>query len=341
MAGVGGRLLKLGAAALFCAAFSVSVIAHEAPRREPGKSQQDSGKKLGKDANEHGVETENLFGFTHGSDTGEAGSAGVSTEGLLALGKRIGSFRALGTKLELGVGATDDFSLSMSALGACHRIRNVPELDDVGGRCGISGVGTEFRWRLLNRRSAPFGLTLHTEPAFTRLDETSGKPGRGLRAENKIIIDRELLPDTLFGAVNLIYGLGKFRERFALETERGSVGGVSGALAVRLSKITFLGGEVQYLRAYDGLGLDRFSGQAIYAGPSLYAQLTEKLWVSAVWNAQLSGREAIDRREVAAAVVAALDAGEDPLAAVPVRQLHLDLRNFTRHLIRVKAGFDF
>jgi hypothetical protein len=276
MARIGGRLLLAMAAAFFCATASVPTPAHDAPGGEAG-SQQGNGQGAGSDAKEDGVETENLFGFTHGSDTGQAGSVGISAEGLLALGKRIGTYRALGMKLlELGVGATDDFSISMSALGACHRIRNVPELDDVGGRCALAGVSTEFRWRLLNRRAAPFGLTLHTEPIFTRIDDTSGKPGRGLLADNKMILDRELLSDTLFGAINLIYRLGKFRERFAPETERRSIGGASSAIAVRLSKTTFVGAEVQYLRAYDGLGLDRFRGKAIYAGPSLFVQLTEK-----------------------------------------------------------------
>jgi hypothetical protein len=301
----------------------------------------DSGLAEGASDAPEGVETENLFGFTNGSDTGEAGSKEFSPEAAMALGKRGGSYRAFGTKLELGFGVTDDFSFSMSALGDCHRIRNVMDFDDVRGRCGLNGVGAEVRWRLLNRKTAPFGLTLHAEPSFARFDESSGQVGRKIGSENKIILDKELIPDTLFGTVNLLYEPERFRERLVIPAERGSVGGVAAALSHRVSKTTFVGGELRYLRAYDGFALNRFSGQALYAGPTLYTQLTEKAWLSAAWNIQVAGREALDRRDVAAGIVEALEAGEDPLSAVPVRRSHLDLKNFERHRIKVKAGFEF
>jgi hypothetical protein len=36
-----------------------------------------------------------------------------------------------------------------------------------------------------------------------------------------------------------------------------------------------------------------------------------------------------------------IEAGKTPLSAVPVRRSRLDLRNFERHQIQLKAGFDF
>src|SRR5215207_442080 len=68
------------------------------------------------------VETENIFGFTAGSDTGDATGKGVSAEATPRTGRRIGAYRALGTKTEFGFGVTDDFNMSFSALGSC-RIR--------------------------------------------------------------------------------------------------------------------------------------------------------------------------------------------------------------------------
>jgi hypothetical protein len=299
----------------------------------------------------HGTETENLFGFTLGSDTDEAGAKGVAIENVVRTGKRAGAYRALGSKLEFAFAVTDDFSLSMSALGDCHRIRDVPEFDDVRRRCAFNGIGGEVRWRFLNRNTGPFGLTLHLEPSFARFDEESGKVGRKLGSENKLIFDRELVPDTLFGAVNLLYEPERMRERFALNTERGSVGGVAGALALRVSPIAFVGAEVRYLRAYEGLAFRRYQGDAVYVGPTLFAKLGEKGWIQAAWNAQVAGREAPDRRERAAAVVDALNqnaaavaAGEDPPALTlpdfPGRR-RLNLRNFERHQFRLKTGFEF
>ena len=48
----------------------------------------DSGLAEGASDAQEGVETENLFGFTNGSDTGEAGSKEFSPEAAMALGKR-------------------------------------------------------------------------------------------------------------------------------------------------------------------------------------------------------------------------------------------------------------
>src|SRR5215210_4082247 len=62
-----------------------------------------------------GVETENIFGFTAGSDTGDAIAKGVSAEATPRIGKRIGTYRALGSKAEFGFGVTDDFNMSFSA----------------------------------------------------------------------------------------------------------------------------------------------------------------------------------------------------------------------------------
>ena len=46
------------------------------------------------------------------------------------------------------------------------------------------------------------------------------------------------------------------------------------------------------MRAYGSLGLDGFFGQALFAGPTLYLKLSQRMALSAAWNAQLTGRGA-------------------------------------------------
>ena len=301
------------------------------------------------------VETENIFGFTAGSDTGDANGKGLSAEATPRIGKRIGAYRALDTKTEFGFGVTDDFNMSFSALGDCHRIRNVPEFDDVGGRCAFNGFGTQVRWRFLDRSKGPFGLTLQLEPSFARIDGGSGLAGRGVGAENKLIFDRELVPGVLFGAVNLLYDVARFRERNALASERGGRPGVSAALAVQVAPKVLLGAEARYQRTYEGLSLSRYSGDAFFVGPTLFAQ-SGNVWLSAAWNVQVAGREAVNRPERAAAIVEAANATADALAAalaagdpppapvapdLPVRHRRLNLKDFERHQLKLKVGFDF
>jgi hypothetical protein len=298
---------------------------------------------------DEGVETENLFGFTLGSDTEEAGSKGVSSENVARLGKR-GTYRALDQKLEFEFGATDNLSLSFALLGDYHHVRSVPGLDDVSGRYAFNGFGGELRWRFLDRKTSPFGLTLHLEPSVARIDEGSGQAGRKLGSENKLIFDRELIPDTLFGAVNLIYDVERVKERREnFVAAREAAAGIGAALSYRLTDNLFMGAEARYLRAYEGFSLKKWQGQALYLGPTLFATFLENGTISAAWNVQVAGREAIDRAEraeafaeYAEATEAALAAGE-ALPAAPEfgRRGRRDLVNFERHQLRLKVGFSF
>jgi hypothetical protein len=78
----------------------------------------------------------------------------------------------------------------------------------------------------------------------------------------------------------------------------------------------FVGAEARYLRRYEGLGLDRFAGHALFIGPTIYANLSEHSWVALAWSTQVAGRSVDD----------------------PGR---LDLTNFERHQARVLFGFTF
>ena len=344
MAGA-SSVLPVIAAALLWAATTTESYAQSGRADHMDVAAQGNGQ--GKD---NGIETEDLFGFTAGSDTAEAGSKGLAFETVAAIGKRAGSYRGLGQKLEFGFGATDNLSISFSLRGDYHRIRSVPGFDDVGGRYAFNGFGSELRWRFLDRKTAPFGLTVQIEPSVSRIDDRSGQSGRKIGSENKLIFDRELVPNTLFGAINLLYDVERMKERReGFVAEREANAGIGAALAYRVTDQLFLGAEARYLRSYEGFALERFQGQALFVGPTLFAKIFEKGWISAAWNVQVSGREAVDRPGRAAALAeynesleTALAAG-DPLPPLPVfgRRGRYDLANFERHQIKLKAGFEF
>jgi hypothetical protein len=60
-------------------------------------------------------------------------------------------------------------------------------------------------------------------------------------------------------------------------------------MAARLTGALFLGGEIGYLRAYDGASLESFSGDAVFAGPTFYLQISRQVAMSAAWNVQIAG----------------------------------------------------
>lgn len=264
---------------------------------------------------EHGIETESLFGFTLGSDTEHAGAKGVAIEIVGRFGKRAGSYNAYGKKLEFAYGLTENVSAGVGLFAIHQRVSGVPGFENVDA-FSFNGIGGELRWRFLNRSTNPFGMTLHLEPSVQSHDELTGLRGIKYGSENKLIFDTELMKDRWFAAFNVIYEIEYVKERGATEWERASKFGFGFAVTNQIAKNVFLGIETRYLRAYDGLLLGTFTGEAIYLGPTLYTKLAPNAWLSLAWNHQVWGEE----------------------VGNPLR---LDLVNFERNHVRLKAGIEF
>ena len=101
----------------------------------------------------------------------------------------------------------------------------------------------------------------------------------------------------------------------ATEWERGTVGGASVAGSWQVAKNLFLGAETRYLRAYDGLSLGTYRGDAVYVGPTL-TLVKGAGFLNLAYSGLVGGKEK------------GSSGG-------------LDLVNFERHQIRLKAGFHF
>lgn len=263
----------------------------------------------------HGIETENMFGFLSGSDTDEKGAKAVAVEIVGRSGKRDGNYHAVSKKLEIGYGVTDDLSMAVGFLASYHNIKNVTGFTDVQG-LRFNGLGGELRYRFLSRPQHGWGLTLHLEPSWQRHDEVTGIEAVKWGSENKLILDKELLSGKLFGAVNLMHEMEKVREKGAGLTERGSVIGVGAALSYAVLPQTFVGGELRYLRSYDGLEMRAYTGDAVFVGPTLFSHVTEQFWISAAYGVQVYGQ---------------------PRAST--QSLNLD--TFDRHHFRLKIGAHF
>lgn len=184
-------------------------------------------------AHDHGLETENLFGFTLGSDTEHAGAKGLALETVGRFGKRDGTYAGVSKKLEFSYGVTNDISAALGLFGDYHRVAGVTGFDDVQG-FNFNGIGGEVRWRLLRRGPSPFGLTLHIEPSVQRVDELTGLRGIKYGAENKLILDTELVKERVFAAFNAIYEIERVRESGSADWESGSKIGSAFAATVQV-----------------------------------------------------------------------------------------------------------
>ncbi|WP_244431951.1 hypothetical protein [Rhodopseudomonas sp. B29] len=236
-----------------------------------------------------GIDTEHIFGFSMGSDIGEPGEVEVEMENVAAFGKRGGSYATLGTLNQVKYTLTDRFRIAPGfALGA-QRIDTVPGFDN-RRHMTFNGAALEFRAKLIDRDSAPFGLTLHAQPGWSRVDEGSGARIEQYGSEFAALMDRVLIKDRLFAAFNVWYGTAATRELTGNTWGHDSELQLHGALSYAVTPAVVFGGGLRYLRSYDGGGLDRLCGEAVYLGPTFSWNINSTVGVSGTWQMQISGR---------------------------------------------------
>jgi hypothetical protein len=238
-----------------------------------------------------GIDTEHLFGFMVGSDIGEVGEREFQSQTTGRFAKRTGTYRALTEAAELEFVPIKNFRLEFAAVAASYDIGGVAALDDLK-QAGLQGISVDLRYRFLDRGAAPFGLLFDAEPHADRIDETSGQHVRKYGTDFALAFDRELIPDKLVAAVNLLYQPEWTNFLATNKTEQDATLGVAWAMMAQVQPGLLIGGEARYLRKYEGAGLDVFAGHALFIGPTVFIRLSERSRLTAAWSFQVSGRSA-------------------------------------------------
>jgi hypothetical protein len=262
-----------------------------------------------------GIDTEHLFGFVVGTDVGSAGEREFQSQTTGRISKTGGNYRAINHELELELVPADNFRIEIGSAFASYDINGVAGFED-RRQLAWQGVSADFRYRFLDRDAAPFGLTLALETHANRIDDMTGALARRYGTEVTLALDRELIPNRVVAALNLFYEPEWTRLLGTGVADQESTAGGAVAVMAQIRPGFLVGGEVRYLRKYDGIGLEEFAGQALFAGPTVYLQLSERSRLTVAWSVQAWGR--------AAGSTAALD-----------------LVNFERHQARLIFGFDF
>jgi hypothetical protein len=261
------------------------------------------------------VDSEHLFGFSEGADIGKTGEREIESETVLRQGKAGGRYGTVTENLEAKQVVADGLRLNARATFSYFGISGVPGLPD-RGEAALHGVTFEARYVLIDRARAPVGLTLIADTRWGRVDDTSGEAVRSHGALLALAMDREFIPGKLFGALNWLYDADATHfDATGLSTHQ-SKAGVAAALAGHVRGGLYLGAELRYLRVYDGLGLNTYAGQALFAGPTMYLQLAPQWALSGGWNWQIRGHTA---------------ASGGPL----------DLTHFERQLVKLRLNHNF
>jgi hypothetical protein len=270
------------------------------------------------------VDTENLFGFTEGTDTGKKGEQEVLVDTIGRFGKRrdgpgrsgYGSAQPL---ISYQYDPTDDISIEPGLLFDARDSRTIAGVPDKSFGT-FNGGSLELKYQFFKRTDErPFSLALQVEPRYARITPIEGRGADVFSVETRLIADARIVPDKLWGGLNLIYDPQVARLKGSGEVDRSSTLSVSGTLMAKVADSLFVGPELRYLRAYDGTDLNRFLGHAVFVGPVLHYQLMEKGFLTLAYSAQVFGHD------------------RDPDSA----NRAFDLNQFARHDVRVRFGVEF
>jgi hypothetical protein len=238
-----------------------------------------------------GIDTEHLFGFMIGTDVGELEEREFQSQSTGRFAKDGGRYRAIEQELELEFVPAKNFRVEVGSAFAIHDIAGVPDLADTR-QLAWQGASVDLRYKFLDRDAAPFGLTFSLETHANRIDETTAAPVWNYGNDLTLAFDRELIPNFVIAGLNLVYQPEWTRFAGSATAEQEATVGAAFSVMAQVSPGFFLGGEARYLRKYDGIGLDAFSGHAVFVGPTAYFKLSERSRLTAAWSFQTWGHSA-------------------------------------------------
>jgi hypothetical protein len=259
-----------------------------------------------------GTDLGDVFGFTVPTDTLGKGEREVAQEAVGRFGKAEGTYRVIETKTQVGFGVIEGFSVTPGLVGTWASISN--SIDGSYSGFTFNGVSVEFKAQLLDRNRHGMGFALIVEPTLGWLDGETGASADTRRIELRAAADWALIPRQLFAGVNILYGSESSSQNGV--TEEVSLLWGSAGLSYRFSDAFFLGAEARYMRAYEGLGLGSFVGEALYLGPAILLKPTDKITVTFTWQPQIWGNDLTSSGS-------------------------LDLTNFERHEAKLKVSMPF
>jgi len=235
------------------------------------------------------IETEHLFGFTIGSDTGDVGDREIEGSATGRFAKQTGTYNATSSTMSAEFVPLPNLRTEFTGSFVSYDIAGVSGFADQRYNA-FGGFSADFRYRLLDRATAPFGFAIGAEPHWGRADDITGVPVSQYGTDFVAAADWELIPDRIVAAFNLLYQPETERSNLVGTWSQQSTAGVAMGVMAQIQSGIFIGGEARYLRQYDGVALDTLAGQGFFVGPTIYFKLSERAWITVAWSAQVAGQ---------------------------------------------------
>jgi hypothetical protein len=231
-----------------------------------------------------------VFGTTAPTDPGDPGDLTITNTNDGRFGKSGGFFGSVQSKTQLGYTFAPNMWIALAGFDTGTRLRGLPDIGPDRDRVAFDGGTVEFQYRILTRTETnPFAIALDIEPGWNRLDPYSGRGQNTFSVTPKLFVDAVVIPHVLFWGLNLSYtpqtehlGGRKYLKSSGTLT--------STALAVQVDPHLFLGVEARYFDGFSTLAIGRVSDQALFVGPTVTWQASERLAVNAAYAPQVFGK---------------------------------------------------
>ena len=128
-----------------------------------------------KDDSRDGFETKHIFGFTEGTDVGEAGDKELEFTTTGSIGKRGGGrYTAIEQEAVYEAAPSERFGYEIGPLGISQQIANVAGLSNLS-QTTFSGFTVEPKYIFVKRGiDAPFGFAVSVAPEWSRIETVTG-----------------------------------------------------------------------------------------------------------------------------------------------------------------------
>lgn len=227
-----------------------------------------------------GFDSEHIFGFAEGSDIGPQGSWEMESFTVGSFGAASGNFN-IGNDTSARYTLTDELRLSAGTLTDDYHIRGGPGLADHGA-AEFGGITAEARWNILNWRTSPFGMSLSIDPEWHRAKAVSARDEGNYGVTTALLIDKEVIPEQFFAALNLIHSASFLPLDGKWEHDDSFSVIVSGAYAITPDIV--VGAEIIHENVAQNGGLN---AHALFVGPELFLRLNKDLTASMAWAVQI------------------------------------------------------
>ncbi len=255
-----------------------------------------------------------VFGFTVGSDVTDVGAWGGTLTGN-------GNFTARGQRLTgvTGVAQVATGLFRCFEVGPYVYLNGTTAKDKFGfsGNSSFYGGGVEFKYKFLGRDVHGVGATLDLDLSGNG-NRFSGLLGAGsdsaFNLAARLFLDRELVKDKLYGAINLEH-ISTYSSRTGVLVDASQFN-IRAALSAKVLPNFFVGAEAWYSRSYLGAGYGTYLGDGFFVGPNALWAINDKWTLNAAYQVQVAGK-------------------------VRLAPGNLNLVNYNQHYARIKLGYAF